>query len=170
MSHSQKKRPRSTRPDPFARFEKKDILAIVKEVEDGLSRKAVSQKYGVAYDTLCKWVQLHSAQYVLGRPSYSMAFKRSIVQPIIEGKMSVRQASVSHNLKNNTVSVWVREFRKQDSDLAASNDNANPANVDTASDDQFALAKLKIQALETMIDIAEEQFKINIRKKPGAKQ
>jgi len=31
-------------------------------------------------------------------------------------------------------------------------------------------AKLKIAALETMIDLAEEQFKINIRKKYGAKQ
>ena len=35
---------------------------------------------------------------------------------------------------------------------------------------ELAEAKLKIAALETMIDIAEEQFKISIRKKPGAKQ
>ncbi len=34
----------------------------------------------------------------------------------------------------------------------------------------LADAKLKITALETMIDIAEEQFKISIRKKSGAKQ
>ena len=31
-------------------------------------------------------------------------------------------------------------------------------------------ANLKILALETLIDIAEEQLKIKIRKKPGAKQ
>ncbi|MNH34984.1 hypothetical protein D3C79_956280 [compost metagenome] len=31
-------------------------------------------------------------------------------------------------------------------------------------------ANLKIKALDTMIDIAEEQLKIDIRKKSGAKQ
>jgi hypothetical protein len=35
---------------------------------------------------------------------------------------------------------------------------------------QLAEAQLKIRALETMIDIAEEQLKIDIRKKSGAKQ
>jgi len=32
------------------------------------------------------------------------------------------------------------------------------------------MANLKIKALDTMIDIAEEQLKIDIRKKSGAKQ
>jgi hypothetical protein len=31
-------------------------------------------------------------------------------------------------------------------------------------------AELKIKALNTLIDVAEDQFKITIRKKPGAKQ
>ena len=31
-------------------------------------------------------------------------------------------------------------------------------------------AELKIKALNTLIDVAEEQFKIPIRKKPGARQ
>jgi len=35
---------------------------------------------------------------------------------------------------------------------------------------QLQEAQLKIAALETMIEIAEKQFKIEIRKKPGAKQ
>ena len=34
----------------------------------------------------------------------------------------------------------------------------------------LAEAKLKIAALEIMIDLAEQQFKIKIRKKSGAKQ
>ena len=31
-------------------------------------------------------------------------------------------------------------------------------------------AELKIKALNTLIDVAEDEFKIAIRKKPGAKQ
>jgi hypothetical protein len=34
----------------------------------------------------------------------------------------------------------------------------------------LADAKLRVTALETVIDSAEEQFKISIRKKSGAKQ
>ncbi len=39
-----------------------------------------------------------------------------------------------------------------------------------ALQEQLAYANLKIAALNTLIDVAEEQLKINIRKKPGAKQ
>jgi transposase len=35
---------------------------------------------------------------------------------------------------------------------------------------QLADEKLKVAALNTLIDVAEEQLKINIRKKPGARQ
>ncbi len=35
---------------------------------------------------------------------------------------------------------------------------------------QLALSELKVEALETMIDIAKEQLKLDIRKKSGAKQ
>jgi transposase len=36
--------------------------------------------------------------------------------------------------------------------------------------EQLAHANLRIAALNTLIDVAEEQLNINIRKKPGAKQ
>jgi hypothetical protein len=36
--------------------------------------------------------------------------------------------------------------------------------------EQLAEANLRIAALNTLIDVAEEQLNINIRKKPGAKQ
>jgi len=34
----------------------------------------------------------------------------------------------------------------------------------------LAFSELKNRALNTLIDVAEEQFKIDIRKKPGARQ
>ena len=45
-----------------------------------------------------------------------------------------------------------------------------PSNDVKALQEQLAYANLKIAALNTLIDVAEEQLKINIRKKPGAKQ
>jgi hypothetical protein len=35
---------------------------------------------------------------------------------------------------------------------------------------QLELSQLKVEALETMIDIAEQELQIDIRKKSGAKQ
>jgi hypothetical protein len=40
----------------------------------------------------------------------------------------------------------------------------------TQQDKALQQARLKIAALEAMIDIAEQQFNISIRKKSGAKQ
>jgi hypothetical protein len=40
---------------------------------------------------------------------------------------------------------------------------------DTALQEELRLAKAKIFTLETMIDLAEEQFNIEIRKKSGTK-
>jgi TolA-binding protein len=47
---------------------------------------------------------------------------------------------------------------------------ADPGQDLKALQQQLQEAQLKIAALETMIEIAEKQFKIEIRKKPGAKQ
>jgi hypothetical protein len=64
--------------------------------------------------------------------------------------------------------------KKEEAELVRSNLNDMP--IDPLSYSQIELtkqlseAKLKIKALETMIDIAEQQFKISIRKKSGAKQ
>jgi hypothetical protein len=37
-------------------------------------------------------------------------------------------------------------------------------------EEQLRLSKLKVELLETMIDIAEDQLKIDIRKKSGSQQ
>jgi septation ring formation regulator EzrA len=95
--------------------------------------------------------------------------------------MTVREARIAYNLKaDSTIRRWQKELKQENTELAAS----NPASMDKKPADtkpaapaevkalQKALqdAELKIAALNTLIDVAEEQLKINIRKKPGAKQ
>jgi transposase len=71
--------------------------------------------------------------------------------------------------------------QEENSDLAALNSIVlkKPKSIETPQSNneqikelqqQLADAHLKIAALNTLIDVAEEQLKINIRKKPGAKQ
>ena len=72
---------------------------------------------------------------------------------------------------------WLLKFKDEKVELCALNPSVMakknkrvlPTDVDTL---QQALeqAELKIKALNTLIDVAEEQLKISIRKKSGAKQ
>ena len=61
----------------------------------------------------------------------------------------------------------------QEADLSVVNLEVMPLKNTLAANvlaDELSQAILKIKALETLIDIAEQQFKIAIRKKSGAKQ
>lgn len=71
---------------------------------------------------------------------------------------------------------WVKWYQKEQSELLSSQSMSNPPeNISNEEQDKAALqkelelAKAKIATLETMIDIAEEHFKIEIRKKSGTK-
>jgi hypothetical protein len=94
--------------------------------------------------------------------------------------MTVRQAAVSYRVGTSSVYDWLK---MENDDLSVTNTTdllkkkpkgsspAIPLPDDVkALQEQLAYANLKIAALNTLIDVAEEQLKINIRKKPGAKQ
>src|SRR5687767_4599497 len=105
MTHRSRTRLKSTRPDPNLRFEKKQIVQILTEIEQGLSRNAACKKYGVAYDTVGNWLKTYGSKYFHAqkKPIYSVAFKRDIVQTIREGKMTRKEASVSYNIKPGSI-------------------------------------------------------------------
>ncbi len=94
--------------------------------------------------------------------------------------MTLGEAKTAFNLKS--VSHVRQHLRRADREKAelrrmATLMNKNEARQEAvSSEDAAALkkaleeAELKIKALNTLIDVAEEQFKIPIRKKPGARQ
>jgi transposase-like protein len=96
--------------------------------------------------------------------------------------MTIAEAKLAHNLGwTPTIKKWLRDFQRENEELVASNQDhmANEAENQQPDPDKKALeealkklqeSELKVKALNTLIDIAEEQFKIAIRKKPGARQ
>jgi transposase len=93
--------------------------------------------------------------------------------------MSIKEAQVSFGISNvAVVREWVRTFKKENSDLSFNNSSqpmAKPSNKKETEEVEvlkraLAEAELKVKALDTLIDIAEEQLKIDIRKKSGARQ
>ena len=77
-----------------------------------------------------------------------------------------------------TINRWLKKYQEEQVELLSShpmeisqgNSGVNNEKSAKGIEDELRLAKAKIATLETMIDIAEEQFNIEIRKKSGTKQ
>ncbi len=132
----------------------------------------------------------------MGKQKFSRALKRSICIEYMQSGMSRKEISMKYNLPSvNTLSSWInsclspleihekcaslpRETVQMDEDMAK---KAVQESVDQTAlieaqrkqieklEKQLKYSQDKVLALNTLIDIAEEQG-IRIRKKSGAKQ
>ena len=161
------------------RVDKEGIRTAVSSVEAGIRRKIVCEQYGVGLSTLDVWMRLYgSAHYhAHKRRAFTPQQKRNIVRAITEGRLNVKEAAIANSIAVDTIQGWMRIIDQENTELAVLNRSvmaqqlpASPSGDLKALQQQLQEAQLKIAALETMIEIAEKQFKIEIRKKPGAKQ
>ena len=165
---------RSSRKQPF---DKRLIEHIISLIRDGVPRRDIIQKYEVTQSTLGEWIKRYAPE--MGkRKSFTDSQKRSIVRSIASG-MSVKQAQIAFNISYpSTIRKWLKEFDQENTELSLetaiemSNKRSNPSDSEEIKALKKALqeANLKNRALNTMIDIAEEHLKIDIRKKSGARQ
>ena len=166
----------SKRDNPASQFDKRHILQIVKEVEEGLPRKEACSIYGMAYGTMNEWIRKYASENYLAnrRKVFSEQDRRKIVRLIQDQKITKQQAQKLYKVGKKALNDWLLSAKKEEAELVRSNHNdmtVEPISyspIETRK--QLNEANLKIKALETMIDIAEQQFKISIRKKFGAKQ
>ena len=126
------------------------------------------------------------------RGRISKAFKREVAIEYIQGGGTMQEIALKYNLPNlQTVSNWVRCYLTPDEiqnkrlslPQETQKDTSMPEKQDTSKDSMISAleqriqdlekllkhSRLKCKALDTLIDIAEEQG-IQIRKKSGAKQ
>lgn len=162
-------------------YDRRIILKVVKEVEEGLPRQEAIRIYDLGKSTLDGWMKTYgSAHYhdKLKRKQYTSLQKRTIVSAIDQGRMSIHEAQVAYKIRNQkTIRDWLQRFKAEKVEVCI--ENQIPVGKKKKSDTtaQTAVlqktlqeAELKIKALNTLIDVAEEQLKISIRKKSGARQ
>jgi len=159
-------------------YDKLAIQKIVEAIEGGMRRSEVCMIYGLSRSTICDWMREYgSASYKVNKQGrLNNAQKRSMIRAIQEGRMTLQEAKLAYNMPSYKAIITLLQQEKENSDLSA--DMASKSNHSPKAEDeekkalQKALeeAQLKIKALNTLIDVAEDQFKIPIRKKPGAKQ
>jgi transposase-like protein len=110
---------------------------------------------------------------------YSDEFKKGVVDEVIKGGFSKEEARCKYGIKGNSAILnWIRKFEGNKSKSMKSPKNPVKSGKSTEEleaenarlKQELDLEQLRNRALNVMIDIAENQFKIPIRKKPGAKQ
>ena len=164
-----------------SRYDSRLILKIVKEIEAGLPRKEANRIYGLGKSTLYAWMRDYgSTNYHqnIKRKTFSNLQKRTIVTAIEQGRFTIKEAKTAYNIKTEKIiRSWLVQYKSEKVEICI--ENTSPMAKDKSSSKdlenealQKALqeAELKIKALNTLIDVAEDQLKIDIRKKSGAKQ
>jgi transposase-like protein len=106
----------------------------------GCGFRKLSAKYGISRSTICKWVLIHQGIHNL---------------PATEKQDKYSNSSMNSSPKKST-----------------STDEATAALQQKIAvlEQQLEWEKLRGDALDTMINIAEKQLGIQIRKKPGTQQ
>lgn len=118
---------------------------------------------------------------------YNEEMKLKIVEQVLSGEISMCQAQRRYNIGGNcTISRWISKFMSQNNlngqtvqtDMVGNpSENEDPKGEISRMkaqikqlEDQLEYEKLRSEAYETMIRIAEKEFKLPIKKKFGAKQ
>lgn len=114
---------------------------ILEYLREGCGYRKLQQKYGISRTTICKWVQIYQGIHGLERT----------------------RKQQNHYL------------RDMDDPHKKRLPKANPTSQDlekkiAALEKQLQWEKLRADALDTMINVAEDQLHISIRKKPGSPQ
>ena len=119
------------------------------------------------------------------KPKFSNAMKAKIAMEVMTGKLSALQAGKTYQTDPGNIHHWIRGYHKfankpTSQDMTHHPKKKHPNGADreivhvpkSVEELQEALrfAQLKIAALELLIDTAEEQLSIQIRKKFDAKQ
>ena len=111
----------------------------------------------------------------MGKAIKTVIEKEAIVSEYLLGEISYRNIGKKYGVDYRIVHSWVKKFqgtpvrksKKSNSTLCSK--EPLPADLKMLQD-ELRKAKLHNELLNAIIDIAEDQLKINIRKKFGAKQ
>src|SRR3954453_11102596 len=126
MTKKSSKQVGSTRTNPQAKFSKKQIHAIVQQIESGeLSRREACQQYGMAYGTALDWMKRYGSSSVPKRVQTTLRQRRQVARAVVEGRMTIPEAQAACNIAYaGTIRTWVREYQQQNRELAALHQNS----------------------------------------------
>ena len=111
---------------------------------------------------------------------YTEEFKRSVCEEFLKGNLTLRGMEHKHGLGNSRLTYWLREYGYQvkrpyiletrDMTKQKIDTDANESSKIRELEKQLELSRLEAAAYRKMKEIAEDELKIEIRKKSDTKQ
>jgi transposase-like protein len=105
---------------------------------------------------------------------FTEEFKRQVVADVLSQRMTTKEAKCRYGIKgHSTILKWIRKYG--DTNLQSMESQKDKPVFDLTTqklletERRLKEAELRILLLDTLIDIAEDELKIDIRKKSGAK-
>lgn len=101
--------------------------------------------------------------------------KPQIVAEYLRGDTSYRELAKKHGVSHNTIAKWIKRLITKEKQVEVMAADPRIWNPDTPTEvlelqKELRAAQLRNKLLEAMIDIGEEQYGIELRKKPGTKR
>jgi transposase len=150
--------------------------------DEEITVKDFLKKHDIGSSTLYHWkqqIKVEGPDPLMSRIILPIELKKKVAREIVSGKLSIEEAKKLYNIQNTyTLKAWCSKYscELEGPQPAEMEKNKPPHQLPDDSDRIKELekaleeAKLKIVGLQTMIDVAEKELKIDIRKKPGTKQ
>lgn len=114
------------------------------------------------------------------KPHYSWFLRRQVALEYLEGNKTLQQLSEAYGIPHQSISRWARDYAK---DLSKKKDrilidmtNEEQKQYEALKQQSEALkkelefAQMKTKAMEIIMDLAKEEYGIDLRKNSGAKQ
>lgn len=150
---------------------------VVNQLETGelTAAQAMDQYQIRTIDTLKTWVIRFAANPeldIVARKRYKQSHRRQVALEIAAGRLTPKEAARANKVRLDCIQSWIKEFKPATPAIAQKLPKKLSSETSSTqhAEQQLKLLQLKVIALETMIDIAEEKFDIDIRKKSGTKQ
>ena len=156
---------------------------VIKLIESGTPRPEIVTRYGISGSTLCEWMRDHGSRDYHSKQAgkrLTETKKRTIVRQVEQGSLTAHEAGKVYGVHRNVLNRLLKASMKENAELVLydgfemkevpAGDAVVPDPEKEALKRALEDARMKIHALNTLIDVAEDQFKIAIRKKAGARQ
>jgi len=182
--NEEKPRPRGWKYKIRPLSEKRKAVELFQKGETPLVE--IAKQFGVNPSTITRqWVKQVERgvdRLVGGYKMPNDKLRLKVVREVLSGSITIDQAAEKYGIVDSgTIPRWIKKFNSEIgpevlpqsmsySPKERGRKSKTPPSEIQSTEKALEDAKLKILALETMITIAEEQFKIDIRKKYGTKQ
>lgn len=104
---------------------------------------------------------------------YGSSFRAQVVADYLDGDSDQRVVAARHGISQSSLCLWIKAYLEQKETGMAKSTTPPPQDLSVELSrlkKELEAEKLRALVLEELIVVAEEQFKIQIRKKPGARQ